>query len=137
MQAFNSVAGKAVLDIMSTQKGPQTDKDQERIAKTLPKITNEKDANEFNLNSLKALNFRRIEMAEFYEKEFEEKGTLKGADKAWRDFKAKTPMLSDNVKNPSTGLPMFFHEFKSKAKESNPAATDEQLIKAWRELTSG
>ena len=133
-QSFNSVAGKLVLDVMATQKGPQTDADQARIAKTLPLITNEGLANQFNMNALMGLNFRRIEMAEFYDNFLEEKETLKGVDRAWAKFKAETPMLSDNVKNPETGLPMFFHEFKAKLIERNPGATSEQVINAWREL---
>lgn len=135
VQAFNAVAGKLVLDVMATQKGPQTDKDQERIAKTIPSIGNEKLANQFNVNSLKAINFRRIEMADFYERYLEEEGSLRGADRAWAKFKQETPLLSDQVKNPSTGLPMFFHEFKSKLMERNPGATEQQVLNAWRELT--
>jgi hypothetical protein len=137
VQAMNAVTGKLVLDVMSKQKGPQTDRDQDRIAKTLPNIANEKLANEFNLNSLKALNFRKIEMSDFYENYLEEHETLKGADREWSKFKRSTPLLSNNVKNPETGLPMFFHEFKSKAQEKNPNATNGQLIKAWRELSNG
>ncbi len=134
IQAFNAVSGKLVLDVMATQKGPQTDKDQERIAKTLPKIQNESLANKFTLNSLKAINFRRMEMRDFYENFLEVNGTLKGADREWAGFKSKTPLLSDNIKNPQTGLPMFFHEFKQKLIERNPGATDQQVINAWREL---
>ena len=134
VQAFNSITGKLVLDVMATQKGPQTDKDQARIAKTLPNIGNEQLANQFNINSLKALNFRKIEMAEFYENYLEDKETLKGADRAWAKFKNETPLLSDQVKNADTGLPMFFHEFKVKTLERNPNATETQIINAWREI---
>lgn len=134
VQAFNSITGKLVLDVMSTQKGPQTDKDQARIAKTLPNIGNEELTNQFNINSLKALNFRKIEMAEFFENYLEENETLKGSDRAWAKFKNETPLLSDQVKNADTGLPMFFHEFKTKTLERNPNATEEQIINAWREI---
>ncbi len=134
IQAFNAVSGKLVLDVMSTQKGPQTDKDQERIAKTLPSIRNEALANQFNLNSLKAINFRRMEMRDFYERFLEDNESLKGVDRAWSKFKREAPLLSDNVRNPETGLPMFFHEFKAKLIERNPNATDQQAINAWREL---
>lgn len=136
VQAFNQITGGLVLSVMQSQKGPQTEKDQERIAKTLPQISNESLANKFNLASLKALNFRRIEMAGFYENFLEENGTLKGADKAWSEYKQKTPLLSDNIKNPQTGLPMFFHEFKEKLIERNPTATEQQAINAWRELAN-
>lgn len=137
VQAFNKLTGKLVLNVMSTQKGPQTDADQARIAKTLPNIADEQLAREFNLNSLEALNLRKIEMAGFYEDYLEENETLKGANKAWGEFKRKTPLLSDTVKNKETGLPMFFHEFKRKAIEHNPGATEEQILDAWRELANG
>ena len=136
VEAMNAVTGKLVLDVMSTQKGPQTDADQARIAKTLPNISNQALSNKFNINALKALNFRKIEMAEFYRNYLEgNNGTLKGADSAWNAYKQKTPLLSDSVKNPKTGLPMFFHEFKSGLVAKNPGATDQQVIEAWRQLT--
>jgi hypothetical protein len=132
-QAFNAVTGKLVLDIMATQKGPQTDKDQQRIAKTLPTIANEQLANRFTLSSLKAINLRRIAQRDFYENYLYENETLKGADKAWSDFKQDTPMVSDQVKDPATGLPMFYFQFARKAREHNPNATKAQIDKAWRE----
>lgn len=135
VQAYNAVTGKQVLQIMSTQKGPQTDADQARIAKTLPSINNEELANEFNKNSLRALNYRKMELSEFYTNYLEEKGTLKGADQAWSKFKRETPLLSDgSVKNPETGLPMFYHEFEKMTMERNPNATKQQVLNAWREL---
>ena len=134
MQAFNAVSGKLTLDVMSTQKGPQTDRDRDFIARTLPNIKNEALANNFTVNSLKALNYRRIEMRDFYENYLEENGTLKGSDIEWNKFKQKTPLISEIIKNPETGLPMFFHEFKRKLIERNPTATEQQVIDAWREL---
>lgn len=137
VQAFNAVSGKLVLDVMSTQKGPQTDKDQERIAKTIPSIKNEESANKFILGSLRALNLRRIEQANFWESYLEKNGTLTGVQRAWFDFKRNTPMLSDQVKNADSGLPMFFHEFQKQVRERNPGVSDEQIISAWREVTGG
>lgn len=134
IQAMNAVTGKLVLDVMAAQKGPQTDADRAGIAKTLPTIQNEALANKFTINSLKAINFRKMEMRDFYEKFLDDNQTLKGADREWASFKQKTPLLSDNIKDPETGLPMFFHEFKQKATERNPNASPEQIVNAWREL---
>ena len=142
VQAYNAVGKKLVLDVMATQKGPQTKEDQAIIAQTIPRIETEEGANEFIKGSMKAINFRKIEMAEFYEIYLQEYRTLAGdretgrlsADRAWAEYKRTTPLLSDNIQNPETGLPMFFHEFKAKLLERNPTATDQQAINAWREL---
>ena len=122
---------------MSTQKGPQTDKDQERIAKTIPSIENDELANDFNMNSLLALNYRKIEMSEFYRKFLKENKTLTDADEAWFNFKMSTPLLSDNVLNKETGLPMFYYEFSKLAKKKNPNATKAQITEAWRGIAGG
>ena len=135
VEAVNAITGKLVLDVMASQKGPQTDADQARIAKTLPSISNEEQSFKFTLNALKGLNYRKIEMADFYREYLESNnGTLKGADTAWNVYKRKTPLLSDNVKNPNTGLPMFYHEFRAGVLANNRNASEQQVIEAWQKL---
>ena len=136
VEAFNAITVKQVLSVMASQKGPQTKQDQEKIADTLQQVGNQPKANRFISASLKALNLRRIEMNDFYTRFLEgNEGSLVGADSAWSQFKQSMPMLSDQVPNVETGLPMFFHEFKIKFQELNPGQTDEQTAEKWRELT--
>jgi hypothetical protein len=137
VQSFAGLSGKMVLDIMATQKGPQTDNDRKAIAKTTASVNNTPDANEFLLDSMEALALRQIEMDSFYQGWIDNEGTLKGAKRAWGLFKNSTPMVSDNVKDPETGLPIFFFDYKQTMKELNPGATDEQIIEQWRSDSTG
>jgi hypothetical protein len=136
-QAFNAVAGRMVLNVMSTQKGPQTDADQERIARTLPSLTNAPAAKEFLMDSSEAIARRKIEQSEFYTDFFDANNTYKGADKTWNEFKRNTPLLSDNVKDPDTGLPVFFFDYETTLRQLNPGMSREEIITRWQSLTSG
>jgi len=133
-QAFNAVSGKLLAEALAAQKGPQTDDDARRMTNTLPKISNEADANKFIIGSMRAINDRKVEQARFFENVLETEGTLKNADKKWSTFKRKTPLLSDNLTNRETGLPMFFNEFALQAQRKNPTAKNIDIIQAWREL---
>lgn len=133
-QAFNAVTGKLLGEALAAQKGPQTDRDADRMMKTLPQLTNEQDSNTFIIESMMAINDRKVEQADFYERILEEDGSLKNADQRWREYKQKTPLVSDSVINRETGLPMFFNQFQRMAKDRNPNATRQQIINAWRQL---
>lgn len=133
-QSFNAVAGTLLAQSLAKQKGPQTDQDASRMEKTLANLSNETLANDFILNSTRAINARKIEQAEFYENILEGNGTLKSADKEWAKFKRETPMLSATAVDLETGLPMFFNEFQAKVLERTPQATQEQIINAWRDV---
>lgn len=134
VQSFNAVSGQLLSQALSQQKGPQTDQDAARIQKTLPNIGNEELANDFILSSLRAMNLRKQERADFYTNFLEENDTLKGADRAWREFMRETPLVSDSVRNPDTGLPMFFYEFRDKFAKANPGAPESVIIEQWRKL---
>jgi len=134
LQGFKGVGARLVNTELNKATGPQTDGDAKRAASTLANLSNEADANTFLVNSLQAINARKVEQAQFYETYLERDGSLKGANKAWRDFKNQTPMLSGVVKNPQTGLPMFFNQFKSEIKRRQPELNDQQIIEAWRGL---
>lgn len=131
-QAFNAVSGKLLAEALAAQKGPQTDKDASRIAETLPRIANEGQANKYILTAMHAINDRKVEQAQFYEKILESDGTLKDADKKWREFKRNTPLSSATIVNKQTKLPMFYFQFVELAKQANPQATDDQILDAWR-----
>lgn len=135
---FTGLAYREFLNIMSTQKGPQTDNDFLRIKQTFATVTDPILAREFLMDSAYATAARKQEQFIFYDDYYETNNeSLKGVEKAWRDFKAVTPLLSDAIRNPETGLPTFYIDFKSKMQIANPGASDEQIIQKWRELTQG
>lgn len=135
VEKFKAVATKQVLDIMASQKGPQTDQDAARIEKATSNLGNTREANQFVMDATIAIANRKIEQSAFYEMALEETGTLKGADAAWRDFKAKTPMVSDVVKDPETGVPVFFYQFRDKMAQRNYENKD--IVEAWRRMNAG
>jgi len=135
VQKFKAVATKQVLDIMATQKGPQTDQDAARIEKAVANLGNTKEANDFVMDSAIAIANRKIEQSAFMERYLEDNGSLKGADTKWRDFKVKTPMVSDVVKDPNTGSPVFFYQFRDKMYQRN--YSDQDIVEAWRRMNAG
>ena len=135
VQKFKAVATKQVLDIMSAQKGPQTDQDAKRIENAVASLGNTKEANEFVMDAAISIANRKIEQSEFMERYLEENGSLKGADAEWRDFKIKTPMVSEVVKDPVTGNPVFFYQFREKMKIRN--FDDQDIVEAWRRMNAG
>lgn len=135
VQKFKAVVTKQVLDIMATQKGPQTDQDAARIEKAVANLGNTKEANSFIMDSATAISNRKIEQASFMERYLEDKGSLKGADNAWRDFKVKTPMVSDVIKDPNSGAPVFYYQFREKM--SQKGYSDSDIVEAWRRMNAG
>jgi len=134
MQSFNAVSGQLLAEALQAQTGPQTDNDADRIRATLPQISNEGLANKFIISSLRAVNERKIEQARFWDEYLAEKDTLKGVEAEWRRFKMSTPMVSANVKNKATGLPIFFYEFRERLKRDSPGASDQAILEKWREV---
>lgn len=141
VQKFKAVALKQVLDVMASQKGPQTDQDAQRIEKTVASLGNTREANDFVLDAATSIANRKIEQAMFYENYLEENETVKGADAQWRDFKSKTPMVSDVIKDPESGRPLFFYQFKSmmegKADDQGQPFSSDDITEAWRRMNIG
>ncbi len=135
MEKFKGLATKQVLEIMSTQKGPQTDADAKRIEKAVADLGKTKEANQFVIDSARAIANRRIEQATFYEEFLEDNETLKGANQSWRDFKTKTPMVSDIVNDPETSAPMFFYNFRERMRSMN--FNDKDIIEGWQRMNIG
>lgn len=129
-QAFTGIMQNLVLTKMQAQKGPQTENDAKRIEATLANLKNTPEAKDFLIDTAIALEERAIEQRDFYEQYRENKGTLSGANKAWNEFKNKTPLFG---KNPSTGRPVFYNQFRRAIREANPGASDDQILKLWRE----
>jgi hypothetical protein len=136
-EAFNAEAQRIVLSIKATQKGPQTDKDEITIRKTVASLGNSKQGNQFIIDSARALNNRRIGRKDFYDQflqstggKFKNKDGV-NADAAWSKFKRETPMISANQRTPE-GLPVFFYKFDEAVRSANPDATRGQILEAWR-----
>jgi len=137
VQAANAITSKMVNSELNKAKGPQTEGDAIRAKQTVATINNDELAYKFLITQAQALNDRKVEQYNFYADFLETEESLKGADKAWADYKRKTPMLSDVVKNASTNLPMFFNEFKQQTKARNPNTSDERVVSMWQDLYSG
>ena len=130
-QAFTAEAGKVVLRVLATQKGPQTDNDRANIAKTIKRLGNAPEANAFIGDAARATASRTIEQRDFFDNYLGQNDTLKGAASAWNKQKRDVPMVSQFVKTPE-GLPVFFFRFDQRVRESNPDASKEQIMEAWK-----
>lgn len=141
-EGFNAEAQRLVLAVKASQKGPQTDKDEATIRDTVANLGNTKAGNQFIINSARALNNRRIERKDFYDKFIEDAGgnfkdeTGKTADRAWAEFKRSTPMISSNLRTPE-GLPVFFYRFDESVRAANPDATRAEIVEAWKIADKG
>ena len=135
-ESFNAEAKRIVLAVKASQKGPQTDKDEFTIRETVANLGNTKAGNQFIIDSARALNNRRIERKEFYDRYIEENGgNFKDesgitADRAWADFKRNTPLISTKLRTPE-GLPVFFYKFEQDVRQLNPDASKSEIIEAW------
>jgi hypothetical protein len=136
-EAFNAEAQRVVLSVKASQKGPQTDKDEITIKKTVAALGNSKQGNQFIIDSARALNNRRIGRKDFYDQFLQSTGGKfknsdgVNADAAWSKFKRETPMISANQRTPE-GLPVFFYKFDEAVRAANPDATRGQILEAWR-----
>jgi hypothetical protein len=137
-QAFNAASGRMVNEVLNAAKGPQTDSDANRAKATIAQLGDEPGAMKFKNDSLRAVSLRKIEQAEFIDRVMEgPDGTgnvrYSVARKQWNEYKRKTPNLSATVKNPTTGLPMYFYQFKDLAGSRRPGITQPEIISAWRQ----
>lgn len=136
-EAFNAEAQRLVLSVKATQKGPQTDKDEATIRKTVANLGNTQQGNQFIINSARAMNNRKIGRKDFYDNFLEESGGKfrnedgTTADAAWSKFKRNTPMVSSKLRTPE-GLPVFFFKFEEVVRSANPDATKAEILEAWR-----
>ena len=119
-----------VLQKMIAQKGPQTENDAKRIQQTVASLGNTPEAFKFLMKSGKAIERMKIDQHNFWLNYRDaNNGSLEGASRAWNEFKAKTPLV---IKNPKTGMPVTFYEFKDAYTSAVPNATTEDVLKEWR-----
>tara|TARA_R110000824_G_scaffold188319_1_gene369673 strand:+ start:15884 stop:17179 length:1296 start_codon:yes stop_codon:yes gene_type:complete len=141
-EAFNAEAQRIVLSVKASQKGPQTDKDEITIRKTVASLGNSKQGNQFIIDSARALNNRRISRKDFYDTFLEASGGKfrnndgQTADAAWSKFKRNTPMVSAKQRTPE-GLPVFYYKFEEAVRGANPDATRGEILEAWRSAEKG
>tara|TARA_R110000850_G_scaffold132469_3_gene253552 strand:+ start:1638 stop:2933 length:1296 start_codon:yes stop_codon:yes gene_type:complete len=141
-EAFNAEAQRIVLSVKASQKGPQTDKDEITIRKTVASLGNSKQGNQFIIDSARALNNRRISRKDFYDTFLEASGGKfrnndgQTADAAWSKFKRNTPMISAKQRTPE-GLPVFYYKFEEAVRDANPDATRGEILEAWRSAEKG
>jgi hypothetical protein len=141
-EAFNAEAQRIVLSVKASQKGPQTDKDEATIRKTVANLGNSKQGNQFIIDSARALNNRRIGRKDFYDVFLESSGGKfrnddgETADAAWSKFKRNTPMISAKQRTPE-GLPVFYYKFEEAVRDANPDASRGEILEAWRSAEKG
>lgn len=139
-EAFNAVSNTLVNKVLNAAKGPQTDQDAARAKQTIANLGDTPAGAKFKINAMKALAMRDVEMAEFIQDKMDNQranGEMVSFSKArteWNNFKRETPLLSSAVKNPSTGLPVFFYEFKENAQRKRPGITEQEVLEAWRKV---
>lgn len=131
-QSFNAISGRLLNDVLNAATGPQTDQDADRARKTISSLGDTPGASQFKNDSLRSLALRQVEQRDFIANQLDQDKNLSQANKEWREFKRKTPSLSSVVKDSSTGLPLFFFQFKQMAKERRPGINDQEIIEAWR-----
>lgn len=131
-QALEGLSNRLVNDVLNAAKGPQTEGDALRARSTLKSLGDDPRAGQFKSDSLRAVALRTVEQREFIDQKIDAGSTFSAARADWNKFKKKTPSLSAVVKNPNTGLPLFYYQFKRSATQRRPGITDEQIIAAWR-----
>tara|TARA_R110000868_G_C10972546_1_gene770340 strand:- start:3566 stop:4885 length:1320 start_codon:yes stop_codon:yes gene_type:complete len=131
-QAYDAVSGRLVQDVLNAAKGPQTDDDAKRAARTISNLGDDPKARKFKLDSLRALALRQEQRGSFISNKIDEGATFSQANKEWNDYTKSTPNLSGSIKNQSTGLPLFFYQFEEIARQNKPNATAEEIQNAWR-----
>jgi hypothetical protein len=127
--AYKAAVSDLVLKKQLLQKGPQTESDAKRLQQTLAKTTNLRETNELVLGYQIALAERKRMRASFYDEFRVEKGTIDGADRAWREFMKSTPLSGFNK---STGRLVFFNDYVEAMQQANPEASEQQIVDHWK-----
>lgn len=126
-QTFSALGGQILANRLAAQKGPQTDRDADRMLETLASLDKEGEANDFLLRAGIALRSREIEQRDFFQDWRRERGTLDGAAQAWSALKDQVPLFGIS---PETGRPRFFTEFE----EANSQQPFEEIVRVWNEF---
>lgn len=134
-QALQSLTNRAVNDALNAASGVQTDGDAARARKTVVSLAGDPRANKFISATIKAVALRQQSRANFISGLVDSgANTFSQANVEWNKFIKKNPSLSSIVKNPATGLPLYFHEFEQTARQNNPGVSQQEINNAWRDV---
>jgi hypothetical protein len=129
-EAFIAVAEKLVLDVMATQKGPQTNEDRNAIRATIANLGNTPKGAAFMLRSAIAVRERQIKKAAIFRAHKSQTGSLEGAYEAWTDYQSIMPLMGRKLSE-ETNLPVFYTDWYERTQEANPRMTQKQIDEIW------
>ena len=127
-QNFNAMMGNILANKLAAQSGPQTDSDAARMERTLANLGNTPESRIFMLDSARAMSARELEEGRFYSDYRAKKGTIDGAENAWRNKISKRPLFGINKKS---NRPVFYNQYKSVMMKANPSATEADVELEW------
>ena len=133
-QNFDGMMGNILAEKLAAQKGPQTDRDADRMMQTLASLRNTTEARIFLLDSGAAMASRDLEQGRFYSDFRAENGTIAGAENAWRNRIEKRPLFGINK---NTKLPVFYNQFQTRMKSSNPEMSSDEIEEFWNNKYGG
>lgn len=126
-QSFQALTQSLLLDVLATQKGPQTKDDAERGESTLARLGNTPAANDFILRYGIAMKARIVDKANFYENYRDTVDTSgRGVERAWRRHLRDVPMFVID----ENGRPLFWTEF---LEQNQGKASREEIERVWKE----
>ena len=128
-QKFQSLILDQLLKKMMAQKGPQTKEDQAIMLRTLPGLGVGRRARDFLLRAAMAVAQRDIDKSNFWGSYVEEKGTRKGALKAYFRQQNGVPLFGYNKKGKRY---VFYNEFRNMMKQAEPNLTAEEIRTRWK-----
>ena len=128
-QKFQSLILDQLLKKMMAQKGPQTKEDQAIMLRTLPGLGVGRRARDFLLRAAMAVAQRDIDKSNFWGSYEEEKGTRKGALKAYFRQQSGVPLFGYNKKGKRY---VFYNEFRNMMKQAEPNLTAEEIRTRWK-----
>tara|TARA_R110000850_G_C9996087_1_gene467982 strand:+ start:29293 stop:30762 length:1470 start_codon:yes stop_codon:yes gene_type:complete len=136
-QSLKAASNRLVNDVLNQAKGPQTEGDAIRAKSTIANLGDSPLAKQFKSDSLRAVALRQKEQQRFIEDFMDENDeTFTNARRKWNKFTKETPSLSAVIKNPQTGLPLYFYQFKSMAQQRRPGISETDVIAAWRQANA-
>lgn len=87
-ETFRAVASQQVLQVLAAQKGPQTERDANRIESSFVQLKNTPEANKFILDLTRAAEQQKIDKAAFYRNALpgaQQAGDLSRVEAAWAE----------------------------------------------------
>lgn len=136
LQKFNGIVSNYVLGKQTEQAGVQTEGDAARMKETFANMKNIDEANDYLLRAAQAQTSRKMEKADFFDNyrgDPANKGSVAGAEKAWRDFIRSTPIVAND---PASGRQVFFNEFKDAVQRMAPDTPYQEIVSQWQRRTA-